>query len=131
MTISESLGSQGGSPEGPHGAAVLSRRIDLTILRKHLVLGTCSLGIARVPQPKGTRPHLKSGGPRSLSVGRCWKGLRGFGLRSGHLGKGSKKQGFALDWLLSGIEGDSQVGICGLLFLEGVAGGQATSGAGR
>lgn len=86
--------------------------------------------MARAPQPRSTRTPLKSGGPRSVSAGRCCIGLGGLGLCVGHSGEGSKKQGSAPHWLLSGIKGDSRVSIFGLLFSEGAAGSQATPGAG-
>ena len=46
------------------------------------------------------------------------KGLiTGCGLVLSHFGEGSRKQGFALHWMLSGSEGDSVVGTLMVLFL--------------
>lgn len=73
------------------------------------------LGVASVPQP-GPPGHAVVLGTWVVQAGRCCKRLTGFGLVLGHFGEDSKKQLFALDWMLAGVEGDSWIGILARFF---------------
>lgn len=80
------------------------------ILRKHLSVGTCFSAALPVPLGRDGSWSLE----RGFRGHKCCKWLTGFGLVLGHLGEDLKKPGFALGWMLAGVEGDSWIGISAL-----------------
>ena len=46
----------------------------------------------------------------AISEGGCWEGLlKDLALLLGDLGRGLRKQGFALDWVFSGSQCNSEI----------------------